>query len=340
MSDFLKNILQYKSISIVGMEKNTGKTECLNYLLRSLKNEHKVIAITSIGIDGEGLDQVTNTHKPEIELTENMIFVTSEKHFREKKLTAEILNISEQQTSLGRLVTARVIQKGKVIISGPTTTSWLKQVVNEMNLYHVDLTLVDGALSRKSLGSPSITQSIILTTGAALSPNLSELLKKTKFTMNLINIEQFENPLNEELLSIEKGIWAIDEKNQLFDLKIPSTLLLNKFKDKLFMYGSTIFVSGIITDGILDLLRVQKNIKETTLIVKDFTKIFVSPESLNAFLKKGGKIKVLLKTKLIAVCVNPTSPEGYIMDSKLLQTTLFENLGVPVYDVFKMNNNF
>lgn len=335
---FIQNILQNQTVSIVGMEKNTGKTECLNYIIRSLKELNKTIAVTSIGIDGEGVDQVTNTHKPEIELMENMIFVTSEKHFREKKLTAEILNLSEQQTSLGRLVTARVKQKGKVIISGPTTTLWLKQIIAEMSLYGVDLTLVDGALSRKSLGSPSVTQSMILTTGAALSPNLAELVRKTKFVFNLINIEQFINPLNEQLIAIENGIWAIDSDNRLHDLEIPSTLLLEKFKDKLFRFGTTLFVSGIVTDKMLDLLRLQKNIKNTVLVVKDFTKIFATPESVNAFLKKGGKIEVLLKTKLLAICVNPTSPEGYVLDSKKLRETLSESLSIPVYDIFQMND--
>ncbi|MDD4848175.1 MAG: hypothetical protein PHR53_05360 [Bacteroidales bacterium] len=334
---FLQNILQNQSVSIVGMEKNTGKTECMNYIIRSLENKGKVIAVTSIGIDGEGLDQVTNTHKPEIELMENMIFVTSEKHYREKKLTSEILNISEQQTSLGRLVTAQVKQRGKVIISGPTTTLWLKQMISEMPSYGADITLVDGALSRKSLGSPSVTQSMILTTGAALSPNLSELVRKTKFVFHLINIEQFIHPLSSQMIAIENGIWAIDDTDGLHDLEIPSTLLLEKYKDRLFRFGMTLFVSGIITDKILDLLRLQKNIKNTVLIVKDFTKIFVSPESLNAFLKKGGKIKVLLKTKLMAVCVNPTSPEGYVLDSNKLRDSLSETLGVPVYDVFQMN---
>lgn len=154
--------------------------------------------------------------------------------------------------------------------------------------------------------------------------------------MNLINIEQFKNPISEKLLSIEKGIWAIDQENQLIDLEIPSSLLLSKFKSNLFAHGSTIFVSGIITDMILDMLRVQKNIKETTLVVKDFTKIFATPESFTAFVKKGNKIKVLLKTKLIAVCVNPVSPEGYVIDSQILQNALSENLGIPVYDVFKI----
>ncbi|HAH59561.1 MAG TPA: hypothetical protein DCL86_15570, partial [Bacteroidales bacterium] len=164
---FVDEILKYKSVSIVGMEKNTGKTECLNYILRRLGNSNHRLAITSIGLDGEGLDQVTQTHKPEIFLNQGDVFVTSEAHFRTKKLDAEILDLSRQRTSLGRLVTARVTGSGKVMISGPSETFWLKQLIGDMDRYGVNTTLVDGALSRQSLGSPAITDGMVLVTGAA-----------------------------------------------------------------------------------------------------------------------------------------------------------------------------
>ncbi len=330
---FINDILNYRSLSIVGMEKNTGKTECLNYIIKRLKDFDKKIAITSIGIDGESVDQVTETPKPEIEISEGVVFVTSEKHYKQRNLTSEILNISDRQTALGRLVTARAKDTGKVIFSGPSDTIWLKSLIAEMPNYNINTILVDGALSRKSLGSPSVTESMILTTGAALSANINGLVKKTAFVYKLINLEKFESSVNDYLLSKETGLWAIGENNIIHDLNIKSTLLLEKSKDKLYEFGSTIFVSGIVTDKLLDILRIQENIDKTTIIVKDFTKIFVSPEKYAAYINKGGKIKVLLKTKLIAVCVNPVSPEGYILDSKKLCSELNKSLGIPVYDI-------
>ena len=57
---FIKEILNYESLSIVGLEKNVGKTECLNYILYRLPLEKIKVAVTSIGIDGENKDQVTS----------------------------------------------------------------------------------------------------------------------------------------------------------------------------------------------------------------------------------------------------------------------------------------
>ena len=42
------------------------ETECLNYILRRIKDSADRFALTSIGIDGENRDQVCQTPKPEI----------------------------------------------------------------------------------------------------------------------------------------------------------------------------------------------------------------------------------------------------------------------------------
>ena len=82
-----------------------------------------------------------------------------------------------------------------------------------------------------------------------------------------------------------------------------------------------------------EFLKNQHQISEIEIIVRDFTKIFVSPEVYYSFLKKGGKIKVVQKTKLIAVCVNPISPDGYNLNSEELIKALEQKIAVPIYDV-------
>ena len=89
----INNILKCKTLSITGMAKNTGKTVTLNYLLEQLRLRGKVVAVTSNGIDGEKTDQVTQTEKPEIELYEGSLFVTSEYHYRQRQLVSEIVDL-------------------------------------------------------------------------------------------------------------------------------------------------------------------------------------------------------------------------------------------------------
>jgi len=326
-----------KSLSIIGMEKNTGKTTCLNYLLNLLKETERKVAITSIGIDGEQTDIVTRTQKPEIEIFKGMGFVTSEFFYKKKRLTAEIIDISQRSTSHGRLVLAKAVTSGKVILSGPNTTVWLKQVVEQFFASEFDFVITDGALSRKSLAAPTLSESLILTTGAALTPILSELVRKTKYVYQLTQIEEFKTELKATLDNLETGIYALN-RHEFKNLDIPSTLLLDKHKSELFAHGNTLYAAGIITNSLLSTLRIHKAIADTTLIAKDFTKIFASQDVLNHYYRAGGKLKVLNKNKLIAICVNPTSPQGHKIDSQKLIEALQKEVSVPVYDL--VDNHF
>ena len=324
----INNILKCKTLSITGMAKNTGKTVTLNYLLEQLRLRGKVVAVTSIGIDGEKTDQVTQTEKPEIELYEGTLFVTSEYHYRQRQLVSEIVDLSEDSTSLGRLVTARVLQSGKVILSGPATTGGVRKVLDRMAEYGVDLTIVDGALSRKSHAAPTITDGLVLSTGAAIAPDLNTVVKKTAELYELMKLPEYETFMADELLQIESGIFAVENDNPV-SLNIPSSLLSDKYKTALFAHGNQLFISGILTDNMLNFLRMQPEIKGSAVVVKDF----VTPMNLRLFLSKGGRLFVLKRPNLLAVTVNPVAPSGFTIPSKVLVEAMENVFAVPVYDV-------
>lgn len=330
---FIQDIVKRRSLSIVGLEKNVGKTECLNYVLKRISQTNLKVALTSIGIDGETRDQVRQTPKPEVTVYEGMTFVTTEKLYKQKQVLAEVIDVSEQSTSIGRLVTARAKCTGKVLISGYPDTAGLTKLIDKLSSNGIDLTVVDGALSRLSLASPSVTDAMVLATGAAYSANIPQLVSKTKFIYDLINLNEVDETTKNLLANCSKGIWAIDEEGEIHDLGISSSYLIDKSDSDLFKYGSTIAVFGAVTDRLLENLKVQKNIKEIKLIISDFTKFFATPETYRAFVKKGGTVEVMQKSKLIAVCINPTSPDGYILDSELLKNEMEKSLQVPVYDV-------
>ena len=328
-------ILESRSVSVVGMAKNTGKTECLRYILTGCAARRHPVGVTSIGIDGESLDQVTGTDKPEITLQPGMLFVTAENYYRERRLTSEILDVSGTQTALGRLVAARSVTTGKVVLAGPTATGQVKGVIRKLHTMGAATVFVDGALSRKSLGSPAVTEAMVLATGAALSPNLPELVRKTRFVYDLLNMPAFESPLVPEMQEIESGIWSVSDEGTLVDLGISSAFLLERNKHRLFEHGHTLFVSGAVGDNLFEFLRKQPQVADTTLIVRDFTRIFASPVSVYSFLQKGGKIRMLLNARLLCICLNPWSPSGYVMDSDKACATLSEALGIPVFDIRK-----
>lgn len=338
---FIAELIKYKSCSIVGLEKNTGKTECFNYVMQRLPLDKIRVAVSSIGIDGETTDQVTKTAKPEIFLREGVYFGTSEKHYLTKQLTSELLEISDENTSLGNIVIGKALTPGKLLLSGPSSTNGLRRWMNEMQKYDIDLTIIDGALSRLSLASPAVSESMILATGAAYSANINTLVQKTAFVVQMINLELTSQENHDTFVNINNGVWAIDAENdfdiekRLVDLKVASSLSININTDGL-KKCKTLYVSGALTDNFVNHIRQNKIFNETEIVVRDFTKIFLTPMTYNTFVNNKRKITVLQKSKLIAVCVNPTSPNGIVLDSEKLCKTLSEAINLPVYDLKKV----
>ena len=354
---FISELLKYKSCSIVGLEKNTGKTECFNYVLQRLPLHEKRVAVSSIGIDGETTDQVTKTAKPEIFLREGMYFGTLEKHYLMKQLTSELLEITDETTSLGNIVIGKALTPGKILLSGPSSSTGIRRWMDNMKKYDVDLILVDGALSRMSLASPTVSESMILATGAAYSANINTLVQKTAFVVQMINLDLTSEDNYNRFFDIRNGVWAVDGDEsgsgsedgngdlgagtrtgtgagKLVDLKVASSLSININTEGL-KKCKTLYVSGALTDNFINHIRQNKIFNETEIVVRDFTKIFLTPMTYNSFVNGKRKITVLQKSKLIAVCVNPTSPNGIILDSEKLCKTLSDAINLPVYDLKK-----
>ena len=309
---FVGEILRHRSVSIVGLAKNAGKTECLNYIIRRLPVEYFNVAVTSIGIDGETTDQVTGTAKPEITVREGMFFATSEKHFRQKRPLSELYDVGDEDTALGRVVTAKALQEGKVLLSGPSSGAALKRWMRSLKDFGIDLILVDGALSRLSTASPAISEAMVLSTGAAYSANIRDLVGKTAFVVELIRLPLFTGP--EPALRVSS-----------FSSLDPGLLKGNR----------VIEVEGALTDRLLQVVKNGLGEGEIELVVGDFTKVFCSQELYRAFVRRGGRISVRLKSELIAVCVNPVAPNGIVLDSDILCQELSAKIGLPVYDIVK-----
>lgn len=335
--EFIDSVLQYNSVSVVGMAKNTGKTETLNYLLQHLSHTGKRVAVTSIGVDGESVDRVTATQKPEIVVYKDMFFTTSEKHYKGRKFTSEIYHISPYNTALGRLITARAVTGGKVLISGPAHTAQLQQLIAHNRQYGIDITMVDGALSRLSIASPVVTDALILATGAAVSANIDKVVSDTRHVYNIINLPQVSAAMQAVLSPLTQGLFIADEQGEVHDTGIVSALALGGTASlNMPMQGGILFVSGVVSNQLVNYLRMQPYVDKMVLVARDFTKIFLTPDVYYAYVRKGGVIKVLHKSKLLAVTVNPVAPQGYQLHAQALKQAMQQVMDVPVYNVRNM----
>lgn len=331
---FVQEILKHRSLSIVGLEKNTGKTVCLNYILRRLNEMQVPVGVTSIGVDGEQVDSVFATAKPEVTIYEGSRFITSEQHYMKRQTVSVIEHVDSRRTALGPLVTARVLVRGKVLLSGAATTGVLRSQMCQLEETGCRLSIVDGALSRLSLASPTVTDCMVLATGAAVSANLKQLVAKTRFLHSMICLDEVSPTLREALAPVESGLWGVDDEGQPHDLGIASVFLIGSAGKDLLRFGHTLFASGAVSDRLLKSLTPLAD--DITLVARDFTKLFITPEAYNDFTRKGNRLLMLQRSKLIAVTLNPTSPQGFLLDSRSACDALSDALQTPVYDVMKI----
>ena len=327
---FISQIKKYTSVSFVGMAKNTGKTTCLNYVLSKLKDENYKVAITSIGVDGEEKDILYDTLKPRITIHKDNIFITSEKHFKEKKLEAKILHISKQQTALGKLITAEALSTGQIILSGPTNSELMANYIQKIKNFDVQLTLVDGALNRMSLASPTVTEALVLCTGAACSKKIEQLIKNTKYQCDMINIEKINDKILKKIINTNTGVWAVNENDitKLADSLFTSNINVDNFLQT----SKNIYIAGALTDSFMKEI-IKRKVEGLNIIIPDFSNIFISPHFFYKFIRRGGKFYVKQKANLIAICSNPTSPEGINYAPEELLEALKTELKIPVYDI-------
>lgn len=328
---------KYETISIVGMAKNAGKTVTLNALLDEAYDNGICIGLTSIGRDGEKQDIVTHTVKPLIYAYEGTIIATPDTLFEVSEAKMEVLEITDFQTSMGKIVIGKVITSGYVQIAGPCSNQDIMLTGKKMKHYGASLVVVDGAIDRKSTASPSITEATILSTGAVLSRDMQKSIEKTVYQVKLFNLLALEDPsiraIADEAIRGKKIVLVGDDITTL-DIK---TALSAGHKIATEMKEDTrylILPGSLVTKTVLDIIKTSRHYKHVTIIVRDATRIFIEYKDWIYFEKIGIKIGVFDKIQLIAVTINPSSPEGYYFEPTVYKEQLQFYLGkLPVIDV-------
>lgn len=339
MINIIEEIKKYKSLSIVGNYKNVGKTTTLNYIINKAKG-NITLGLTSIGVDGEKEDVVTKTQKPRIYINRGSIIATSKNCYLESDITGEILENSEIHTPLGNIIIFKALSDGYVELAGPSRNSDIKYICDRLNNLGCDIALVDGALSRKTLASPSITQATIFCSGAVLSRDIDKVVEQIVFDVDMMTIGNIND---KKLMDIYKHleeckICIINNDYSYKKLNLKTTLnsqdeIISNLDD----YSKYIFVNGIIVNSFIEnLIKVSDKYKNKTILVKDGTKIFLDKLIYNKFISLGGNIKSIDKINLICISINPTSINGYSFCSEEIQSKLREKTSIKIFDVLSL----
>lgn len=327
---------KYKTVSIVGMAKNAGKTTALNYLIEEAMDEGIVLGITSTGRDGESTDLVTGTDKPRVFLDTDTIVSVPEKLYELADAGLEILKMTEYGSSLGRIMLCRVVTSGYVQVAGPVINASHAKMCEEMLGFGAELILIDGAIDRKSIAAPETSDAIILSTGAVLSRSMKKVIEETAHTVGLYRLPLLEDGYARKLilehLSEEQLLMIDGEEARL--LNRSTGLGAGKFLDgEINENTGYIFVPGAFTQSVIADIN-PKKLSQVTFVLRDPTRIFIDSVSWSQLRKKGLKVQVLEGIEVAAITVNPSAPGGYAFDHEELLKGVQEAIpDIPVIDV-------
>lgn len=150
-------------VGIAGTAKNTGKTTTLQAVARHLRAEGRSVFLTSIGYDGEDLDNLTGLPKPKVTVDEGDRVATALPLFEVASARFTGLTFTGANCALGPVYSGCAVTPGKVVVAGPASTQDVATILSTVPSDCV--ALLDGALSR--LAPMSLATEIVIATGAA-----------------------------------------------------------------------------------------------------------------------------------------------------------------------------
>lgn len=329
-------IRPYRSVSIIGMCKNAGKTTVLDQIIREMDGQGKTLALTSIGRDGEDKDLVTGTQKPGIYVARGTLIATaSDLILHHCDVTREILAATGISTPMGDVIMLRALSDGSIQLAGPSVTSQLARLREDFFRAGADLVLIDGALSRKTLCSRKVTEATILCTGASYNKNMETVVEDTAYHCQILTLPETEDRelrLEAERLEGSRGTVIFGEQGPW---AVPAGMAVaDALRKKEAAGARAVFFGGALTDHLVKpLIMSSEPLDEMALVVRDGSKILLKRDNYEKLLRRGVRLQVLDTVDLAAVTVNPFSAYGFHFSKDELMDRMEARVGLPVINV-------
>jgi len=317
-------------IGIAGTAKNTGKTTTLSSILKEIKKGPGLsLALTSIGYDGESFDNVTGLPKPRIHVRPGDLVAVSERGLLFSSAKLELIREAGVMTPMGKVVIGRVVKQGKLVLAGPNNRRELRLVLDQLEALGVDITIVDGALSRIA---PMVeADALVLSTGASRCREIPRLAEESGCMADILT-----TPALESRGRVEQVASILNQAG------------FNAFFEKC-LAADTVRIQGVIGEKLLAMIADRSaQLVGKHLVFGDPMKLLLAGEIKSVHrildtLEKGGiRVGVEKQVRLLAVTVNPYFPkyrynkgdyEADYVDKDELLRSITESVRVPCFDV-------
>jgi hypothetical protein len=333
-----------RRLALVGLAKNTGKTETLTALLRELQTRSRRVGVTSVGRDGEERDVIDiRIEKPRVELCAGSLVATTDALLRAGAIPHEIVQETGVRTPLGRVLIARLLTRGTIEVAGPSAAADVREVCDTMLAHGAEQVLIDGAIDRRAASSPAVSDGLVMSTGAVLHDEIEQVVARTRDAVELVRLPELNEPHVHELATSNAASMLIGAEGEEPLTLHPRFVLTSTAADieqllRARPTASHLLVRGALCEPFLAELLSARDLaaptRELELVVADATKVFLTDHGVEWYRRQGLSIAVLASIDLRAITVNPVAPQSHRFDSPRLRGLLEEAIpGVPVLDV-------
>ena len=310
---------------MVGLAKNTGKTETLATILAEHAEAGRRVGVTSIGRDGEEHDVIdSRIAKPRIRLVAGSIVATTGALLRASALAHERLCETGMRTPLGEVVVAELREQGTIEVAGPSVAADVRTVSDAMAGYGAEQVLIDGAIDRRAASSPAVADGLVMATGAVLGDTIERVATLTAAAVELVRLPLRGDP-SAGAIELSRGLVLGGD---------PVALAARLGEHP---HADTFTIDGALSEQFLQSLLSARSRggREVRIVVGDPTKVFLSAHPPGWYRRQGIVIEVRHPIELKAITINPVAPQSHRFKSEELRTGIEAVVpDVPVFDVF------
>ncbi len=327
-------------VALVGLAKNTGKTVALGAILAALEARGETVGVTSIGRDGEATDAIDDAiAKPPIRLPAMALVATTAPLLERSGARAEVVVRTQHRTPLGRVVVARLLERGTVEVAGPTAAEDVGEVVETMRRLGAARVLVDGSIDRRAGASPRLADGVVMSTGAVLSADLDQLARRTRAAAELMTLPAVPDPaLRARAAAVEGSALLVGDGDEAVPLD--AAIVHDRVERVVPLLRAhagdarAVVVIGALTEPLLEAIGRVRRGAPLAVVADDATRVFLGRGTCARHRSRGLELAVLRPIPLLAVTTNPVAPLRHRFDAHELRARIAAELpGVPVLDV-------
>ena len=163
------------------------------------------------------------------------------------------------RTPLGRVVVGRMgAGGGEVEIAGPGSASAVRKVTDLMFSLGAARVIIDGSLDRRAAANPSVSDGVILATGAVLDLDRGEVVRRTATAAALLRLPRVADEALRTLAAAARGHLAVIDGD---GVPLPREFVLRGDAepdpkwDRLLGDASALVIRGALTEPFLDARR-------------------------------------------------------------------------------------